>query len=423
LGQAARCSALTALFQLQVGTRITSGEERRLDEVAWALDILVQDGGEDSMALVWGCLKVLPPHCIRVVCRFEALFVVCLSQAAPEAAMEANPYGWLPIHSLCRYNNGPKAAVIAEWLLTVYPTGAVTPTPEGVASVAGIRSSTVATSTSLATGCGVRGPFGWYPLHLLSRYNSGPSLDEIASLLLLEDGEGPKRANPGDGMMPLHLMCMNPSPSKQLMTRLLRAYPKAANHRCFGGDLPVRLLSRYCSETGNQSGLSGFRLWYQEASRDSLYREHSNAEKMRLLQCRWEAMGDERRSKYDMGLDTHDMCQMLLNVMEDQPWGGEKGLTQEDMHRGVGESFVDWIKKNKRAGTSFEYPMTGSWTPTPAGKSSLLRKGGNEAGGSHVATPPPSDLLRYYQKLDPEKARTWVESTSGYTDVSHIKWT
>ena len=43
---------------VQVGTRITAGEERRPDEVAWALDILVQDGSEESTALVWGCLKV-----------------------------------------------------------------------------------------------------------------------------------------------------------------------------------------------------------------------------------------------------------------------------------------------------------------------------------------------------------------------------
>ena len=43
---------------LQVGTRIAAGEERRTDEVSWALDILVQDGTEAALSLVWGCLKV-----------------------------------------------------------------------------------------------------------------------------------------------------------------------------------------------------------------------------------------------------------------------------------------------------------------------------------------------------------------------------
>ena len=331
--------------------------------------------------------------------------------------MEPNPYGWLPIHSLCRYNNGPKAAVVAEWLLTVYPNGAGTPTPQGVANVAGTRDSTVATTTTAATARGVRGPFGWYPLHLLSRHNVGSQLDEVAQLLLLEDATGATRETP-DKMLPLHLMCMNQQPSKALMTRLLRAHPQAANHRG-AGDLPVRLLCRYATETANQAGVSGFDLWYEEASRDAVYIQYPASERKRLLKKRWDAMGAERQSKYEMGLGTHEMCQMLLNVMENQPWGGENALTAADMHRGVGESFVDWIKKNKKAGTSFQYPIRGSWAPTPPGKSSLVR---GDAEGGYVARPPPSELLKYYQGLDPEKARTWVESTSGFPDVSHIKW-
>jgi len=363
--------------------------------VAWALDILVQDGSEEALPVIWGLLR-----------------------ACPESVMHENQYGWLAFHSLCRYNGGPKASKIAEWLINLYPHGARTPTPMGAAATVGIRGTTAGNAAGRgASGRGVRGPFGYYPLHLLARYNSGPCVDDIARQILEEYPDSARNATP-DGSLPLHLLCRNSRPDKGLNTRLLRAYPHGALVESEGGELPLKLLARYNTGTANQMGLSGYELWCEEASSDPVYREMHPQVRRRLLEKRWEAMGAERREKYIAGPGSHEIAQQLINRMQDQPYAGEDGMTADQMERGVGESFIEWIKRNKAAGTPFAYPIKGQWTPTPPGRSSLAR--GDAGDGNRCAKPPPSELLSYYQGLP--GSRTWVEDASGYPSVEHVPW-
>ena len=140
----------------------------------------------------------------------QRLFASVLSKAeAEEEAKMEDSSGWLPLHSVARYAQGPYSIAVFTPIFNAYPSAAKEKQPDG-----------------------------WLPLHLVACHMGGAEGLQAMQLLLKEYPQAAKEKEPG-GSLPIHLTCDNENGATLEMVReLLSVYSEGISEEGWGGKKP-----------------------------------------------------------------------------------------------------------------------------------------------------------------------------------------